>query len=213
MPARAGLDFSDYSISPGHHAWLLEDTTMYRLRQSFRWGVWLLAVAAVALLALSGCGGDSSTPAPSGGDTNVTATPTSAPSPTPVHINGWQTYSDNLYFFAIQYPPNWTEMLEPQPQGAPYEVVGFFPAGTTSNNMAPTQNVITITVGVNQPNTIDSPAPDGYMPDGTITVAGTSQTLLAGPGSNGGQGLLVQYAQDSQVYLFSSSADDASASA
>ncbi len=186
---------------------------MVCLRQSFRRSAWLLMASLVALFALSGCGGDSAPPAPSGGDTNVTPTPTLAPSPTPVHINGWQTYSDKPYAFAIQYPPNWTEMLEPEPQGAPYEVVAFFPAGTTSGNMAPTQNVITITVGANQPNTVDNPAPDGFMPTGTVNVAGTSQTLLTGPGSNGGQGLLVQYAQANQVYLFSSSADDASANA
>ncbi|HEY7357764.1 MAG TPA: hypothetical protein VH590_14905, partial [Ktedonobacterales bacterium] len=42
-------------------------------------------------------------------------------------------------------------------------------------------------------------------------VAGTPRTLLSGPGSAGGQGLLVTLTQGKQVFVFYSTADDASA--
>jgi hypothetical protein len=182
---------------------------MKRLVQSPRRG-WCWLVLAAALLVLSGCGDVSVANAP-GGD-NTVATATSAPDPTPAHIPGWRTYSDKQYSFSIQYPPNWTALLEPQQQGAPYEVVGFFPAGSGSSGAAPTQNVITVTAGMNQPNSIDSSAPPGFAPSGSVNVGGTTQTLLSGPGSNGGQGALVMLAGDNEIFVFYSTADAASAS-
>jgi hypothetical protein len=162
-------------------------------------------LALVALLALSGCG-DTSTPGPSGGSGDAaTATPTANPGP--VSIPGWQTYTDASFAFMVQYPPNWAKALEPQPQGALYEVVGFFAVGSASKGAAPTQNVITITAGQNQPNSTDGSAPPGFAPAGSVVVDGTTQTLLSGPGSAGGQGLLVMFALDNQIFLFYSTAD------
>jgi hypothetical protein len=206
MPLRAGQDFSDYTILPKNHAWLLEDMTMSRLVRLPRSRWWSLALTLAALLALSACG-DSSAPKTSGGPGNtVTVTPTVA---VPA---SWQTYHDTPSAYSIQYPPGWASMLEPEPQGAPYEVVGFFAAGTASNGTAPTQNVITITSEQSRPDTVDSAAPPGYAPGGSITVAGTSQTLFVGPGSTGtGQGLVVLMAQGNQIFLFYSTADAASA--
>ena len=90
---------------------------MPRLVRSSRRRSWWLLLAFVALLVLSGCNDTSASNAPQSGG-GATATP--APTPTAVHIDGWQTYSDKAYAFTIQYPPQWTALLEPQPQGTPY---------------------------------------------------------------------------------------------
>jgi hypothetical protein len=189
---------------------LLEEIVMRHLVQSPRCSSWWGVLALVALLALAGCSDASAPNPPDGGGDVATATP--ALTPTPVHIAGWQTYSDKTYAFSIQYPPGWTAALEPQQQGAPYEVVGFFQAGSGSNGAAPTQNVITVTVGMNQPDTVDSAAPPGFAPNGSIVVGGTTQTLLTGPGTSGGQGLLATLALDNQIFVFYSTADTASTS-
>lgn len=168
-------------------------------------------MALVALLALSGCGDTpaSNPPEQGGGADIATATPTA--NPTPAQIAGWRTYSDSTYAFSIQYAPTWTTTLEPQPPNAPYEVVAFFPGKSGSNGAAPTQNVITVTAAMNQPDVIDSAVPPGFAPDGSVSVGGTTQPLLSGPGSAGGQGLAVMMALSNEVFLFYSTADDASA--
>ena len=181
------------------------------LLRSSRRESWFLGMILGALLALGGCGGGVSSTPP--GDTGGLATPTAAANPTPAHIAGWQTYSDAQYRFTIQYPPNWTAQLAPAQQGAtPYEVVDFFPAGSGSGGAAPTQNVITITIVMAQANSVGDTAPPGFTPSGSVAVDGTMQTLLIGPGSNGGQGLLVMFANGDQLYSFASSADTAHAS-
>lgn len=173
---------------------------------------WWLLLACVALLVLGGCNDTSaSNPPQSGGGADV-GTSTPAPDPTAVHIDGWQTYSDNTYAFTIQYPPKWTALLEPQPQGTPYQVVGLFPTPGAAGSAAPAQNIITITVQQNQPDTGDNAAPPGFAPSGSVSVGGSSQPLLVGPGSAGGQGLLVMYAQNDDIFVFYSTADSASAS-
>lgn len=169
---------------------------------------WYVVLALAALLALSGCS-DTAASGPSGGAGDVaTATPTI---PGPASIPGWQTYTDTSFGFMVQYPPDWAEALVPQQQGAPYEVAGFFARGSANKGAAPTQNVITITTGQNQPNSTDSSAPPGFAPAGTVVVDGTTQTLLSGPGSASGQGLLVMFALNNQIFLFYSTADAASA--
>ena len=170
---------------------------------------WCFLIAAVALVVLSGCG-DTSTAPPQGGNGN-TATATAAPNATPVSLPGWQNYSDAALHYAVQYPPGWTALQEPQPQGAPYEVLALFVAGSENNGAAPAQNVITITASQGSPDSVDTGAPPGFAPGGSVTVAGTSQSLLIGPGASGGQGLLVMFAQDNALFAFYSTADDASA--
>lgn len=209
MPLGAGLDFSDYITSLRNHAWLLEDITMGRLGRFPRYCAWYFLMATAALIAFSGCGDTSASP-PQGGDGNTT-TATSAPGATPASIPGWQNYTDAAFHYAVQYPPGWTALQEPQPQGAPYEVLGVFVAGSENNGAAPTQNVITITASQGSPDTVDTGAPPGFAPSGSVTVAGTSQSLLIGPGASGGQGLLVMFAQDDALFAFYSTADDASA--
>jgi hypothetical protein len=183
---------------------------MPRLVRSPRRRSWWLLLAFVALLVLSGCGNTpaSNPPSPGGGGVVDTATP--APDPTAVHIDGWQTYSDKTYAFTIQYPPKWTALLEPQPQGTPYEIVGIFQA-SAAGGAPPTQNIITITVQQNQPDTGDNGTPPGFAPSGSVNVGGSSQPLLVGPGSAGGQGLLVTFAQNNDIFVFYSTADSASA--
>lgn len=185
---------------------------MPRLVRSPRLRSWWLLLAFVALLVLSGCGDTSvsNTPSSDGGNNGATATP--APDPTSAHIDGWQTYSDKTYAFTIQYPPRWTALLEPQPQGTPYEVVGLFPTPGTAGSAAPTQNIITITVQQNQPDTAGDGTPPGFAPNGSVSVGGSPQPLLVGPGSAGGQGLLVMVAQNNDIFVFYSTADNASAS-
>lgn len=90
-------------------------------------------------------------------------------------------------------------------------MVGFFPTGSATGSAAPTQNIITITAQQNQPDTGDNGAPPGFAPSGSVSVGGTTQPLLSGPGSAGGQGLLVTLAQNNQLFLFYSTADNASA--
>ncbi len=170
---------------------------------------WYVVLALAALLALSGCGETAASGPPGGAGDGATATPTAIP--TPASIPGWQTYTDASFGFLVQYPPNWMEAPVPQQQGAPYEVLGFFARGSANKGAAPTQNVITITTGQNQPNSTDSAAPPGFAPAGTVVVDGTTQTLLSGPGSAGGQGLLVMFALNNQIFLFYSTADAASA--
>jgi hypothetical protein len=207
LPARAGLGFSYYIIFVDDHVWLLERMMIRRFVRSPRRRAWYVALAAAALLALSGCS-DTPAPTPVAGST-ATATPTLIPTSAPVP--GWQTYSDKTYAYTIQYPPGWTALLEPEPQGAPYEVIGFFAAGNGGSGAAPTQNVITVTAEQVQPDTVDNGTPPGFAPAGSITVAGTTQTLLSGPGSSGGQGLVVMLALNNDVFLFYSTADAASA--
>jgi hypothetical protein len=144
-------------------------------------------------------------------ETGSTATPTTAANPTPAHIAGWQTYSDRQYQFTIQYPPDWTAQLAPPPQGAASdEIVAFFPNGSGT---PPAQNLITITIAPSQANSVGDTAPPGFAPSGNVTVDGTSQTLLSGPGANGGQELLVLFANGNQLYLFASNADTSNAPA
>jgi hypothetical protein len=178
---------------------------MSRLVRSPRSPAWMLVLGMAALLALSGCG-DATQPPPS---SNKAATPTATP--TIAVPAGWQTYNDAAFTYSVQYPPDWASLLEPQPQGAPYEVVGFFAKGAASNGTAPTQNVITVTGSHSRPDTTDAGTPPGYAPAGKVTVAGTNQTMYVGPGYNGqGQGLVVLVAEGQQLYLFYSTADTAS---
>ncbi len=171
---------------------------------------WYVVMALAALLALGGCG-DTSVSNPFGGDGSA-ATATLAPEPTLAHIDGWQTYSDTTYGFIIQYPPDWTAALGPQQgAGVPSEVVKFFATKRGSAGTPPTQDVITITAEASKPNTVDATVPPGFAPNGSVAVGGATETLLSGPGSTGGQGLLVMLALDTQVFVFYSTADDASA--
>jgi hypothetical protein len=212
LPTRAGLDFSDYSIFSNCHAWLLEEKeSMYRFVRSLRASWWYALLGGAVLLTLGGCGSAAPPAPPEVKGDGQTPLATTTPNPTPASIPGWPTYSDNIYSFAIQYPQDWTSLLEPQQQGASYEVVGFFATGSPLNNVAPTQDVITITAEQVQPDTSDSGAPPGFAPSGSINVGGTNQTLLSGPGSTGGQGLLVMAAWDDRVFIFYSTADNASA--
>ena len=182
---------------------------MPRFVRSPRASWWYVTLGAVILLALGGCS-NPSPPAPDGGNGNG-QTAGATPTPTSASIPGWPTYSDTIYAFAIQYPQNWTALLEPQQQGAASEVVGFFASGSAVNGAAPTQDVITITAGQAQPDAGDSAAPPGFAPNGSIDVGGTNQTLLSGPGSGGGRGLLVMAALDDRIFIFYATADSASA--
>ncbi len=169
---------------------------------------WLLGLA----LLLSGCGDTVTAPNPLGGtDTAATATPPA--NPTPAHIASWRTYQDSRFAFSIQYPPDWTAQVDTHvDEAAPYEVVSFFPTATPRTDKAPVVNVISITVGTAEANTIGDAAPPGFTPTGKVAVGGTMQTILSGPGQQGGQGLLVMYFQGGRYYLFSSNAESASAS-
>lgn len=177
------------------------------LRSSRRNG-WLLGLCLAALLAPGGCGGGASPSPPV--DTASTATPAAAANSTPAHIAGWQTYSDTQYQFTIQYPPNWTAQLAPPPQDAPSdEIVNFFPPSSPSGGSTPSQNVINITIAPANASSVGDIAPPGFAPSGNVAVDGTSQALLSGPAANGGQELLVLFANGNQLYLFASSADPA----
>ncbi|GEM_PF-3210759 len=170
---------------------------------------WPLGIFLAALLALSGCGGGASSNSPV--DTGSTATSTPVANPTPARIAGWQTYSDTRYQFTIQYPPDWTaQQAPPSPDAASDEIINFFPNGSGA---PPAQNVISITIAPSQANSVGDVAPPGFAPSGSVTVDGTSQTLLSGPGASGGQELLVLFANGNQVYLFASNADTANAPA
>lgn len=173
-------------------------------------GVWCFLVVA-ALLALCGCG--DTPPEPPQGADGSTATATSAATATPASFPGWRTYTDAAFHYAVQYPPDWTAVQEAQPADAPYQVLALFPGRSGSSSAVPRQNVITITASQGSPDTVDTGAPPGFAPGGSVTVAGTSQPLLVGPGAAGGQGLLVMFAQNDALFAFYSTADDASAAA
>lgn len=179
---------------------------------------WLLGM--LLLLALAGCGSgpapaQSSAPLPGGGGSigtpPATATLPISSSPTSTPATSWQNYQDSHYPFSAQYPSDWTALpdahLDANP---PYEIVSFYPGPGQS---APAINVISITVATQQPDDAQSGPPAGFAPAGDVTIAGAVEKMFGGPGANGGQELLVEYDQGSQLYLFVSNADATSAAA
>jgi len=176
--------------------------------------IWLVCL--LALLVLSGC--DSGTPPSSAsknsnpaGNNGQAATATAAgtatplPSPTATPAPTWLTYTDGNYPFSVQYLSNWNLLPDAHLDAtSPYKILSFFPGPSQSS--APTLNVISITIGINQPNDTESGPPQGFVPDGTVTVNGTTQTIFSGPGADGGQALSLEYSQGSRIYLFASNA-------
>ncbi len=183
-------------------------STRYSLRR-FGWLVSLLI-----LLVLSGCDSPSSTTRnnhpPGGNGPAGTATRTTSPSPTASPVPTWQTYTDGNYPFSVQYWSDWNVLPDAHLDATPpYKILSFFPGPSQSS--APTLNVISITIGVNQPDDTQSGPPQGFAPDGTVTVNGATETIFSGSGANGGQELSVEYSQGSHIYLFASNAALASA--
>ena len=172
------------------------------------------------LLALAGCAtgpasAQSSTPLPGGGASRgtplATATLLPSSSQTATPSVSWQSYQDSHYPFSAQYPSDWTVLpdahLDANP---PYEVVSFYPG---SGQSAPALNVISITVAAQQPDDVQSGPPSGFAPAGDVTIAGTTEKMFSGPGTAGGQELLVEHDQGSYAYLFICNADTTSAAA
>ena len=172
---------------------------------------WLVGV--VLLLSLAGCGAGPGAVQSSRGSASSPATPplpvSSSPTMTPPV--SWQSYQDSHYPFSVQYPLDWTALPDAH-LGAnpPYEIVSFYPG---SGQSAPALNVISITVAAQQPDDVQSGPPPGFAPAGDVTIAGTTEKMFSGPGTAGGQELLVEYDGASHLYLFVANADAASAAA
>ena len=173
---------------------------------------WLVGM--VLLLALAGCGAGPASAQSSGGSASSPAASPSLPvssSPTMTPPVSWQSYQDSHYPFSVQYPLGWTALpdahLDANP---PYEVVSFYPG---SGQSAPALNVISITVAAQQPDDVQSGPPPGFAPAGDVTIAGATEKMFSGPGTAGGQDLLVEYDGGSHLYLFVANSDAASAAA
>lgn len=191
---------------------MVQPRVLRRSRCDSRIFHWLLGM--LLLLALAGCGAGPAAVQSPGGSASSPAVSPSLPvssSPTTTPPVSWQNYQDSHYPFSVQYPLDWTALPDAHLDATPpYEVVSFYPG---SGQNAPALNVISITVAAQQPDDVQSGPPQGFAPAGDVTIAGTTEKMFSGPGTAGGQELLVEYDGASHLYLFVANADAASAAA
>jgi hypothetical protein len=167
-------------------------------------------LAVLALLGLSGC---STSPQPNANNNTSTPLPTTPLQPlTLTPLPGWQTYQDVTYLFSIQYPPDWTVLpMAHTDVTPPYEEIDFF--AKASGTTVPALNVVTITVTQGTPDNPDSGVPQNFAPIGMVTLAGQDEDVFAGPDPSGGQDLLVPFSANDELFFFASRSNPAAAAA